>query len=94
MYEGKQVPIACESVSDDPLLDGHYLLKGVRGLKDNAYPAIKIHSLSTKKSDVNYYVMGEEEEVEPEKDSPTSSEVIEVKKSTKKDRKKRRVKEE
>tara|TARA_Y100000004_G_C8825618_1_gene373882 strand:- start:356 stop:661 length:306 start_codon:yes stop_codon:yes gene_type:complete len=95
MYEDKQVPIACETVEDDPLLSGHYLLKGVRGLTDNAYPKIEIHSLSTAKENVNYYVMGDEkEEAEIEEEPiPASPEVIEEKKVTKKGRKKRRIKE-
>lgn len=95
MYEEKQVPIACETVEEDPLLSGHYLLKGVRGLKDNAYPNIEIHSLSTAKENVNYYVMGEEvEETGIEEDSnPIPLEVIEEK-VTQKGRKKRRIKEE
>ena len=60
MHNDNQVPILCDSVVEDPLLPNHYLLKGVRGLKDNAYPDIEIHSMSTKKSDINYYVMGDE----------------------------------
>lgn len=80
MYEGKQVPIACETIEDDPLLVGHYLLKGVRGLKDGAYPKIAIHSLSTAKSNVNYYVMGDEVDEEPieEEAPPPKEETVDV----------------
>ena len=97
MYEGKQVPIACKTIEDDPLLSEHYLLKGVRDLTDNAYPDIQIHSLSTAKENVNYYVMGEEVEKGTERGEEPDSippEVIKEKKVTKKERKKRRIKEE
>lgn len=75
-HQDHSISILCEDIEDCKIIPNHYLLKGVVGLSDNAFPMVSINSISIHKNNINYYVKGESREAEePPK---LSSEVIEV----------------
>ena len=59
-FEDKVIPVYCLEFIEDPCIKGHYLFTGVKHLDDNAFPDLKVHSISLPKNNIKYYIKGKE----------------------------------
>ena len=66
MFDETKIPVFCQSVEDDPYLEGYFKYKGVEGLNDNVFPNFLVDGISLPKKDVIYYVSGTKEEMKEE----------------------------
>ena len=66
MFDETKIPVFCQSVEDDPYLEGYFKYEGVEGLNDNVFPDFLVDGISLPKKDVLYYVSGTKKEMKEE----------------------------
>ena len=77
-FEDKVIPIYCQEIKVDPILEGHTLFIGIKHLDDSSFPKLKIQQISLPSSDIKYYLKGIELENVDVLSEPTEKEKKEI----------------
>lgn len=77
-FEDKIMPIYCNEIKVDPILEGHTLFMGIKHLDDSSFPKLKIKQISLPSADIKYYLKGIELEEVDVLSEPTEKEKEEI----------------
>ena len=56
--DGNTIPVVCEDIQVNPILDGYIVLKRVKESRDSTVPSLKVEEICIKKEYLSHYVMG------------------------------------